>query len=348
MLQQNILPKFNNKLEREVNNLFHSTNLPLHFNHKGNKQFTNYQRISLIIIFRRENKSIRDFIDWLKESKWISWLGLKKIPKKSTFHDWLDLFDTKLIRKLINLSIDKINIKVTAIDGSGIDTNFKSSYYQKRLKGLGEKVNNSYHKLDIIVDTYGKKQILDYSFLLKNRHDSFVAKKLLKRMRLRKCKILADKGYSDYEFIETARTKQNIFISPPKNYGEKCRKDNLKRERKIRNYESNKVIYRRRAIVESVFSSLKRKQSLRLRSKLSHMKKREMGWQILFYNIRRNIKFDGFGFKENLSFFILIFEIYLTPDKAVICKHLKAVFVLLVHADVGQWYSAGLETTVSL
>jgi len=41
-----------------------------------------------------------------------------------------------------------------------------------------------------------------------------------------------------------------------------------------------------------------------------------MGWQILFYNIRRNIEFDGFGFKENLSFFILIFEIYLTPDKA--------------------------------
>src|SRR3989344_8140452 len=101
MLQQIILPKYNNKLEEQLIKLFHESNLPLHFNHKGNKQFTNYQRISLTIIFRRENKSIRDFLKDLRESRWTSWLGLKKIPKKSTFHDWLNLFDTKLIRELI-------------------------------------------------------------------------------------------------------------------------------------------------------------------------------------------------------------------------------------------------------
>ena len=306
----------NSELEKQLLNLFHSANLPLHFNHKGNKQFTNYQRISLIIIFRRENKPIRDFIDWLKESKWISWLGLKKIPKKSTFHDWLFLFDMNLIRELIKFSVDESDLKVTAVDGSGVETNFKSSYYKKRLIDLGEDVKNSYHKLDIIVDVYGKKQILDYSFLLKNRHDSFVAKKLLKKIKFKRCKILADKGYPNYDFIELSKTKQNNFISPPKNYGEKCRHNNFKRERKIRNFESNKIIYRRRVIVESVFSSLKRKQNLKLRSKLSYMKKREMGWHILYYNIRRNIVFDGNEVKENLSFYFFIFEIYLIPDRA--------------------------------
>ena len=50
MLQQIVLPNYNNELEKELLNLFHSSNLPQHFNHKGNKQFTNYQRISLIII----------------------------------------------------------------------------------------------------------------------------------------------------------------------------------------------------------------------------------------------------------------------------------------------------------
>ena len=83
MLQQIILPKFNNKLEEQLNNLFHSSNLPLHFNKTGNKEFTNYQRISIIILFQRSMKSIRAFIkEDLSESKWISWLGLKKIPKK--------------------------------------------------------------------------------------------------------------------------------------------------------------------------------------------------------------------------------------------------------------------------
>ena len=126
MIQQIILPKFNNKLEKQLVNLFHESDLPLHFNKTGYKDFTNYQRISLIIIFRRENKSIRDFLDWMGESKWVSWLGLRRFPKKSTFHDWLNLFDTELIRKLINFSVDKTNLKVAAIDGSGVQTNFQS------------------------------------------------------------------------------------------------------------------------------------------------------------------------------------------------------------------------------
>lgn len=316
MYQQIIQSNYNNELEKELLNLFHSSNLPLHFNKTGYKDFTNYQRISMIVIFRRENKSIRDFLKWLKESKWISWLGLKRVPEKSTFHDWLNWFDMNLIRKMIDLSIDKSNLKVTAIDGSGIDVNFKSSYYKKRLNDFGEKIKNSYHKLDIIVDVYGKKQIIDYSFLLKNRHDSFVAKKLLKKIKFKRCKVLADKGYPDYNFIETSKIKQNNFISPPKNYSGRCRHDNFKRERKIRNFESNKNIYRRRVIVECVFSSLKRKQQLKLRSRLPYMKKREMGWHILFYNIRRNIEFNGKVVKEDSAFFIFIIKDCPTPDRA--------------------------------
>ena len=309
-MRQMMLAHPQNKLEEQLINLFHESDLPLYFNKTGYKDFTNYQRISLIIIFRRENKSIRDFLEWLSESKWASWLDLKYIPKKSTFHDWLNWFDTKLIRELADSTVDKSNLKVVAIDGTGVQTNFKSPYYQKQLKELGEKTKESYHKLDIIVDTFGKKQILDYSFLLKNRHDSFVAKRLLKKIKFGRCKILADKGYPNYDFIDEMKAKQNNFISPPKNYCGKCRHNNLKRKRKIANFESNKTIYRRRVIVECVFSSLKRKQNLKLRSKLSYMKKREMGWHILFYNIRRNIEFDGQDFKESLSFFILILEFY--------------------------------------
>ena len=319
MFQQNILPEFNNKLEKQLNKLFHSSGLPLHFNKTGYKDFTNYQRICLIIIFRRENKSIRDFLGDLKESKWISWLGLKRIPKKSTFHDWLVLYDLNQIKEFIEQSVDKSNLKVTAIDGSGIQTDFKSSYYKKRLKQFGRRIKNSYHKLDIIVDVYGKKQIIDYSFLLKSRHDSYVGKKLLKKVKFERCKMLADKGYPDYEFIEQAKLKQNNFISPPKNYGTKCQQDNLKRTRKYKNFEANKHIYRRRVIVESVFSSLKRKQHLRLRSKLCSMKKREMGWHILFYNIRRNIEFDGVKSTESLAFFCVILEFELLRTK-LLCR----------------------------
>ena len=100
MFQQNILSGFNNKLEEELVKLFHSSDLPLHFNKTGNKEFTNYQRISIIILFHKSKKSLREFIVELQESKWVSWLGLEKIPQKSTLHDWIMMFDIKIIRKI--------------------------------------------------------------------------------------------------------------------------------------------------------------------------------------------------------------------------------------------------------
>jgi len=42
-----ILAHLSNTLEKELIKLFHSSGLPLHFNKTGNKQFINYQRISL-------------------------------------------------------------------------------------------------------------------------------------------------------------------------------------------------------------------------------------------------------------------------------------------------------------
>ena len=106
MLQQIILPKYNNRLEEQLINLFHESDLPLHFNKTGNKEFTNYQRVSIIILFVRSKKSLRDFIDELAESRWVSYLGLKKIPQKSTLHDWLKIFSMKIIRKYPWRSID--------------------------------------------------------------------------------------------------------------------------------------------------------------------------------------------------------------------------------------------------
>ena len=64
------------------------------------------------------------------------------------------------------------------------------------------------------------------------------------------------------------------------------------RKRKIRNYKSNKPIYRRRNCWKRFFF-IKAKAGFEIKKQLNYMKKREMGWQVLFYNIRRNIVFDG-------------------------------------------------------
>jgi len=133
MFQNIILPKYNNKLEEQFINIFHSSGLPLYFNKTGNKEFTNYQRVSIIILFQRSKKSIRDFIVEFTESKWISWLGLKKIPKKSTLHDWLKLFDMKIIRNISKMLLPN-KIELTSIDGTGFDSWQRSRHYKKKQK----------------------------------------------------------------------------------------------------------------------------------------------------------------------------------------------------------------------
>ena len=319
-MTQKQLTQVNNRTQRQLIKLFHDSGLPNHFNHFGNKEYTNYQRVSLIILFRKSKKSIRIFLEELAETKWPSWLDLKKIPSKSTFHDWLMFFGMALIRKFVRLVTDTRDLKIAAIDGTGIQSNFRSTYYEKRRKDFRLKTNRPYNKLDIIVDTNGKKQIIDYSFLLKNRNDSFVGKKLMEKFKFKRVKIVADKGYPDYKFIEMAKERQNNFISPPKNYGGKCRHNNMKRTRKEANYLSNKKVYNRRPIIESVISSIKRVQDPKLRSQLPYMKKREMGWHVLLYNIRMNVKFDT-GDSESaqaqISYFFVLLVVFVILDKAV-------------------------------
>ena len=81
MHQQIISSKYHNKLEKEINKVFHRLGLPMHSNKTGNKEFTNYQRISIIILFHRSKKSLRQFIDD------------NPIPKKLPFPDLWTWYD---------------------------------------------------------------------------------------------------------------------------------------------------------------------------------------------------------------------------------------------------------------
>ena len=55
------------------------------------------------------------------------------------------------------------------------------------------------------------------------------------------------------------------------------------------------------------------------------MKKREVAWHILFYNIRMNVKFEynDAGINQHkLTYFFEITIILLNSDRVVACKHL--------------------------
>ena len=310
MLQQIILPKYNNKIEEQLIKLFHESGLPLHFNKTGNKEFTNYQRVSIIILFYKSKKSLRDFIEEFKETKWISWLGLKKIPKKSTLHDWLKIFNMKTVRKICKVLLPK-KIELTSIDGTGFDAWQKSRHYEKRAEEIGSLPHMPYAKAGIFIDV--KTQIiLDFDLVMSHEHDVKIAERIFKRNEIKNIIGLGDKGFDSEHLHEISRANGITFYAPVR----KRNKRSLKQKPKGK-YRRQCIILPdfmgMRSINETVNSVLKRTQIHSLRSKKHFMREREFAWQIVLYNIKRKIKVSS---GNNQTFIFWLIRIYVFPDRA--------------------------------
>lgn len=267
----------------------------------------------MIIIFRRSKKSLRDFIEELKESLWPKWLGLIRIPGKSTLHDWIKMFDMKTIRELFSLLKPK-NSELAAVDGTGFDGWQRSRQYDKR---IGDPPM-PYAKVDLFIDVK-RRRILDFDLKMSKEHDVKVAERMFKRGYVRNLIILGDGGYDSEPLHELVRNKGGILYAPVR---KKSKKGLIRKK--------PKGIYRRqciklpefmgqRSIIESVNFSLKKKQIIALTSKKVYLKQREFAWHAIFYNLRMIIKEKNKALKEqNVNFIFCLIEIYAFPDSAKI------------------------------
>jgi len=313
MHYQNILSGFNNKLEGELVKLFHSLNLPLHFNKTGNKEFTNYQRISIIILFYKSKKSLRDFIVEIQETKWISWLGLTKIPKKSTLHDWLNIFSMKIIREISKVLLPE-NIELTSIDGTGFDSWQRSRHYEKRALEIGRLPYMPHAKAGIFIDVKSQS-IIDFEFIATNRHDVKLAEKIFKRNTIKNIRGLGDKGFDSENLHEIARANGINFYAPIRKMDKRGYKDQKPKGFYRRKCLEEPKDYNMRNINETVNSVLKRTQIHFLRSKKDSMKEKEFGWQVVWYNLKRKIKFS-FG-NEGQTFFCVTWEFIVSGQSPI-------------------------------
>ena len=288
LVQKQLVPH-ENSFRQELNKTILSLNLPKYPNKMGNKQFTSAQRLSAVILYFRSQKSLVNFCKEFEESSWPKHLEFKYPLRKSTLNDWVKSFDLDLIKKLLDQTNSGEKPELLGIDGTGVDTHYKSRYYEKRLKDFGRKPKSNYHKLDIIADMNGKKKIFDFSFLMKQQHDIPVAWKLIKRLKFENVVIVADKGYFDFKLFNYVKSQNNYLLFPPKNFGGKCKHNNILHNQIKVNYHKYKDIYNKRSNVEGVFSSLKRTVLNKIVSKNHSTKKREIGYKIVLYNMNKNI-----------------------------------------------------------
>ena len=310
MLLQN---QYQTKLHREFINLFHRLGLPLHFNHKGNKQFTNYQRVTLIILHVRSKKSIREFLNEFSETKWFSWLGFMKVPRKSTLHLWMKLFKMELIRKLNKMLVSK-NISLTAVDGTGIDSWQRSRHYAKR---IGDPPM-PYVKLDVFIDVKRRK-IIDFTVNSHRKADVKCAEQMFRRNDLKGMKILGDGAYDSEPLHELVRSKNGKLYAPVRKRNKRSLKKNPKGKYRRLCVELPEFMGQR-SIVENVIYVLKQTQINSLRSHKEFMKHKELAWHILIYNLKRTIKEDS-G-KEIQSIIFLVVRSWVIMDNTRFWKAL--------------------------
>lgn len=251
MNQTTLTNQYKNKMHSGFINLFHELGLPLHFNHTGTKTFTNYHRIAVIVLYYRSKKTLRDFVKELEESMWVKWLGLKKVPKKSTLHDWLKLFGMKALR-LVNSLIKPKNVRLASIDGSGLDSWQRSRQYAKR---IGEPPM-PYAKIDLFVDVE-KQMIIDFSLVMRKEHDSKSAAKIFRRNNLKNIITLGDGAYDSEPLHELVRDKGGILYAPVRKRNKKSIKKKPKGRFRRECIELPEFIGQR-SIVETIISVLKR------------------------------------------------------------------------------------------
>ncbi|MFQ5620788.1 MAG: transposase [Candidatus Nanoarchaeia archaeon] len=272
------------------------------------------QKIALVILYRRSKLSLVDFIAQLPELRWVKWLQLKEIPGKSTLHDWTKKFTTEFTRTLNLLLLKEEQPEIMAVDGTGLDSWQRSRHYENRIRAP----KMPYAKLDLF--TYVKTMLIhDHVMRIKPRHDVIAAHAMFKRTPHRGVLILGDKGYDSEPLHEEAKAKNNTLFAPVRNKGSKVRGKN--RRRCTTGHEN----YNKRSTIESVNHAFKARRCSALRSKQHHMKKRELAWHILIYNLEIILKLP-----KNATRILLYKLQSLIPDRPLKKKRPKPFLIILI------------------
>ena len=234
------------------------------------------------------NQTYDSIESYLKESQTFQ-RYFKDIPGHSVIHRGMDKLSTTYIRKVTNRVIrflKRKNMNV-AVDSSGFSTHNRSLWYDIRVKRRGKRRDCIKLHIAMDIDT---GIIHRFSFTGWNRHDSPVFQKMMKYLSDLGA-VFADKAYSSRMNCQIVADKKGVpFL---------CFKDNATNRAKgkpawiisIRSYKNNREqwlsAYHFRSIVESIFSSIKRRWGSFLRSKKRWMRKKELSLKVLSYNVKQ-------------------------------------------------------------
>jgi len=294
--KKRIEPRILNYVNRNFNELYtrlviksvKQIPLPWKMNSKGRKGHDPREVAVGCILKVGFNQTYDGIEAYLKESETFK-KYFDEVPGHTVIHRGMTKLSIRYIRKVMNRVIRSLRRKGMniAVDSTGFRVRNSSLWYDIRIKRKNTKRDCIKLHLSMDVDT---GIIHWFTLTSSKRHDSPEFKNLLKHLP-DLGDVFGDKGYSSRNNCQIVANKHG---TPYLHF-----KDNATNKAKgkpawiisIRAYKKNKEkwldTYHARSIVESVFSSIKRRWGSFLRSRRKWMQKKELSLKVLSYNIKQ-------------------------------------------------------------
>jgi transposase len=225
---------------------------------------------------------------YLKESETFK-NNFDDLPGHSVIHRGMTMLSIKYIRKVMNrvtrfLRRHSMNI---AVDSTGFRTGNSSIWYDIRIRRKNTRKNCMKLHISVDVDT---GVVHWFTMTPSKRHDSPEFKKLLSHLTELGV-VLGDKSYSSRGNCQIVADKNGV---PYLHF-----KDNATNKAKgkpawiisIRLFKNNTEewlsVYHLRSVIESVFSSIKKRWGSYLLSRKRWMQKKELSLKVLSYNVKQ-------------------------------------------------------------
>ena len=262
--------------------------LPLHNFYRSKKMYNNFVHVFLLVLKQRLKLSYRRLEEIASEMHLQRMLCIKRIPHYTTIQKALQRLSKSLLQKMVRACHSLLDLKgmLAGIDGTGFSNTNPSHYYIKRIDGV--KVRN-FTKTVLLADLKTKLVLnIKSTSGYENETLSFIP--MLREVKhALKC-VLADKGYDskkNREYCWHEGLEVHIPVRKHKSeellYGRKPVYRNSHRRKAVRLFDD--VTYKRRALVESVNSAIKRAFGSWVCSRKPKNQQKEVTIKILAYNL---------------------------------------------------------------